>query len=111
MRPSDDGLYRALAAARRRLLLYYLIDADERTVEELATVLAGREATETGTARTRDDRDRLRVRLVHSDLPFLDECGLVAYDRQDATVTLEPLDPFVAELVRRSVDRSSRSSR
>jgi DNA-binding transcriptional ArsR family regulator len=100
---SDDQLYRALASTQRRRVLYLLLDRAESTVDELATVLVGWEATETGTMSGPDDHRRTVVGLVHSDLPLLADVGLVDYDRADGTVRLEPLDGDVTELVLKSV--------
>lgn len=101
---SDDRLYRALAATERRRLLYLLLDEGERRVEELATVLTGWDATETGTMGTADDRERTLVELRHVHLPLLADVGLVEYDRQLITVDAESVDPLLEELLERSLD-------
>jgi DNA-binding transcriptional ArsR family regulator len=104
---SDDRLYRALAARPRRRLLYLLLERGERSVEELATLLTGWEATETGTMGAVADRDRIRTTLDHIHLPLLTDVGLVVYDRQRGTVEAEPVDPFLEELIERGVDAES----
>ena len=101
---SDDGLYDALASRRRRRVLYLLREADERTVDELATLLSGWEATETGGMGSREDRDRIAVSLVHVHLPVLDDARLVSYDGRDGTVESRPVRAVVDELIRRSVE-------
>ncbi|MFO7925841.1 MAG: DUF7344 domain-containing protein [Halobacteriota archaeon] len=106
---SDDRLYRALAATERRRLLYLLLDGGERRIEELATVLTGWDATETGTMGTGDDRERTLVELRHVHLPLLADFGLVEYDRQRGTVDVESVDPLLEELLERSVDHRPRT--
>jgi DNA-binding transcriptional ArsR family regulator len=101
---SDDRLYRALAAKPRRRLLYLLLERGECSVEEVATVLTGWEATETGTMGSVADRERIRTALDHVHLPLLADVGLVTYDRQRGTVEAEPVDPFLEELIGRGVD-------
>lgn len=101
---SDDKFYRALASTRRRRLLYYLLDAEESTVEELATVLTGWEATETGRIGTPDDREDARVTLIHVDLPRLADAGLISYEPGDGAVRIASLGPGVSDVVRRSVE-------
>lgn len=101
---SDDRVYRALASTQRRHLLYFLLEQQESTVEEIATVLTGWGATERGTMGTADDRRQLVIGLVHVHLPILAEAGLVTHDRQSGTVRIESLDPSVQDLVRRSVE-------
>lgn len=100
---SDDRLYRAFASTPRRRLLWILLEGGESTVDELATVLAGWDATDRGTMRTGEDRKRVVVELAHVHLPLLADVGLIAYDRDSGTVRIEPIDPLVRDLIRRSV--------
>ena len=106
---SDDRLYRALASTRRRRLLHVLLEREESTVEELATVLTGWEASETGTMGTVRDYDRIGIELKHVHLPLLVDIGLIRHDRESDTVGIERLDPLLVELLSRSVD-AGRSS-
>jgi DNA-binding transcriptional ArsR family regulator len=110
-RLSDDRLYRALASTRRRRVLYVLLDRGESTVDEIATVLVGWDATETGGMSSPDDHRRTVIGLRHSDLPLLEDAGLLSHDRAGGTVTIEPLRAEVTELVVASVegDRASGS--
>lgn len=101
---SDDRLYRALASRRRRRLLYFLLEEQECTAEEIATVLTGWEATETGTVGDVDDRERIALTLAHVHLPLLAETGLVEYNRKRDTVRLGSIPDAVCDLVRRSVE-------
>lgn len=107
-RLADDEFYAALASRRRRRTLHYLLEAGESTVEDLATVLCGWEATTTGTMQRPADRSRRRTELRHRHLPRLADAGLIDYDRDDGSVSLDTLHPRVAEVVRRSV-RAERS--
>ncbi|EMA64611.1 DUF7344 domain-containing protein [Halorubrum lipolyticum] len=101
---ADDRFYRALASSHRRRLLYYLLDHEETTVEELASVLSGWEATTAGTMYETEDRSALRLRLLHSHLPQLAETGLITYDSNAGTVRLEPLHPRVTHVIQQSVE-------
>lgn len=103
----DDLSFRALADARRRRLLYLLLEEGETTLDEAATLLAGWTAVESGAMTGPDDRERIRVRLHHVDLPLLSEAGLVDYDRERGTLDVATVDEAVADLVRRSVDAES----
>lgn len=106
----DDEFYRALASARRRRLLSILLDGEERTVEDLATLLAGWRATDDGRLVTPADRTRIRVELVHVHLPKLSEAGLIDHDREVDTVCVTDLDDTVTDLIRRSVESEQQSS-
>ncbi|MEF8815104.1 MAG: hypothetical protein V5A55_15035 [Halovenus sp.] len=103
-RLSDDRLYRALAATPRRRLLYILLVEEKSTIDEIATVLAGWDATETGTITTPADREQIIVALEHIHLPRLSETGLVTYDRESGAVELERLDDAVIDLICQSVE-------
>jgi DNA-binding transcriptional ArsR family regulator len=104
----DDAVYRALASTQRRRLLAALLDGTERSVEELATILAGWHAADVGGMVSADDRQRIIVELLHVHLPQLDEIGLIAHDRAEGTVRIEQLNEAVAELIRRGVDTDGR---
>lgn len=101
---SDDQFYRALASRQRRRLLFYLLDGEERTIEEIATVLTGWTASESGSMQTADDREQVHIELIHSHLPVLDEVGLISHDSDRGVVRIEPLDPAVEELIASSVE-------
>lgn len=99
---SVDELHRALAEERRRRVLSLLLSEGDRTQDELATLLAGWEATETGTMRSSDDRDRIATLLHHATLPMLDAMDLLSYDPTDGTVRLSSLDEAVREALERA---------
>lgn len=109
-RPFDHQFYRAMASRDRRRLLYALLDGEERAVEEVATVLAGWDATESGTVAHPDDRNLVLLRLVHIHLPLLDDAGLVAYDDERGTVRLAPLDETAREYIEGGIDAKSEST-
>jgi len=100
----EDHSFRALANARRRRLLYVLLEEGETTVDEMATLLSGWTAVDSGEMTTPEERERHRVRLYHADLPILSEAGLVDVDRERDTLDVATVDDALADLVRRSVD-------
>lgn len=100
---SDDRLYRGLAARQRRRLLFTLLDEEEMSVEEIATLLTGWVAAEGGLMATPSDYEEIRINLVHNHLPVLDDIGFVDYDLESGTVRLESLDAAVTALIRQSV--------
>ncbi|MFW5934844.1 MAG: DUF7344 domain-containing protein [Halolamina sp.] len=100
----ERQFYRAMASRERRRLLYVLLDRDERTVEEVATVLLGWDVTGSGAAGDPDDRNLVLLRLVHIHLPLLNDVGLVAYDEDRGTVELESLDEATCEYIERGVE-------
>lgn len=109
-RLSDDNLYRALASTRRRRLLYLLLEEGRSTIDTVTTVLTGWNATDSETMATPEDREQILVTLEHVHLPLLDETGMITYDSDDRVIDIEPLDPVVDDLIRRSVDAESRST-
>ncbi len=101
---ADSDFYRALAATERRRLLYYLLENEESTVGELATVLSGWDATMTERVMTASARQKVRCELRHHHLPLLSDAGLIAYDPEQETVTLESLDALVTDIIRVSFE-------
>lgn len=95
--------YRALASRERRRILSLLLDGEERSVEDVATLIVGWDAA-TDAANEPEDRERAHLRLVHAHLPMLDEAGLVTYDPEQGTVRISALDTDAVEYLERSVD-------
>ncbi|WP_256301388.1 DUF7344 domain-containing protein [Haloarchaeobius salinus] len=104
---ADDQLYRGLAAAERRRVLYSLLTRGPSTVDELATLLAGWRATDRGRMVPADARRTLLTELIHVHLPLLEEAGLVVRDDDSGSIEVGPLDPAVEELVRESIAAES----
>ncbi|WP_340100139.1 DUF7344 domain-containing protein [Salinibaculum salinum] len=100
---ADDRLYRSIAARPRRRLLYYLLDTGETTVGELAEVLVGWEATESGGMATREEYEQMAISLRHSHLPVLADANLVTYDPADGTMTNGEIAESVRNLLERSI--------
>ena len=101
----DERTLRALVEPTRRRVLDVLLAADrEWSLSELATVLAGWEATASGGMTTAEERRRIEVELHHRQLPHLDAAGLASYDPSSKTVSPEPVDEAVERAVSRAVD-------
>lgn len=101
---AEDQFYQALAALQRRRVLYYLLAEEESTVEELATVLGGWNATDTGTMHTSEKWLELRLDLFHNHLPLLAAAELIDYDPDDESVQLASLHPQVTDIIHWSVE-------
>lgn len=84
---SLDTAFRLLSDAHVRYVLYYLSDRSSASLDELAGVVAGLEATERRSVATRTDHERIRIRLHHAVLPKLEENGVVEFDPGEETVT------------------------
>lgn len=110
-RLSEDQLYQVLTSNHRQRILYYLLEEQNSTVENLATVLSGWEATRTGTMQTPADRSELLVQLIHNHLPQLADMGLVDYEPHTGSVQIEPLHPQVADIIRQSGRAEPREDR
>lgn len=97
-----DALDRALAVLvdrRVRYVLSYLAENETTTVEDLADVVAGREAVAAGTIVSPTDHDRIRLRLHHSVLPRLDEAEYVDFEPETGTVTRLERPPSLDRLL------------
>lgn len=92
-----DTLFPILANDRRRTILAVLKNhrdtcSNQRptlTVEELAEAVADREDEHSTTDFTDEDSPRIALSLRHQHLPKIADAGLIAYDRDQATVTYE----------------------
>lgn len=110
-RLAEDQFYRALTSAHRRRLLYYLCETEKSTVEELASVLSGWEATTTGTMHTGSDRSGIQLQLRHNHLPRLADAELIDYDPDTGSVRLESIHQRVSDVIRWSVEAEQRADR
>jgi hypothetical protein len=84
--PVDDVI-RLLSTRAARDALVYLHDRSTATLEELADVVVGAAASADGSIAGPADRERVRVRLYHTILPWSDDLGFVAFDSDAAIVT------------------------
>ena len=101
--PPTDELYRALGTANRRRILYYLLDRRAASMEELSDFLAGwRAATATGPVGPAE-RDRIRKRLYHADVPMLEDVGLVTAGTESDEVRLATVAEPVRETIRSAI--------
>ncbi|WP_436930362.1 DUF7344 domain-containing protein [Halosimplex halobium] len=83
---SVDDLFELLARPGNRYALAYLHRADGPVpFEELVENVVDGAAVPDGLS-TAEFRDRVATRLVHSNLPKLDDAGLVEYDREAGLV-------------------------
>lgn len=86
--PQLDATLDLLKNHRRRYVLYYLRDQEGTVMlEELADQVATWESDD-GLL----DEERVRADLHHSQLPRLDDAGVVTYDPDSGYVTLEDAD-------------------
>mgnify|MGYP000377401670 CR=1 FL=1 len=99
---SNDKIYQGLASTRRRRLLYVLREETECTVDDLAEILT--EWEDANGNPSPDDHKKVRIKLVHSDLPLLADAELIAYDRENQLVRAEPLHPLFEAVISRSID-------
>lgn len=82
---STETLLRVVADPKRRAILEYLRTADDEavTVETLSKALTQRGRP----ADSQDQRSRTAIELRHTHLPMAADADLVAYDREQETVT------------------------
>ncbi|PSQ45350.1 transcriptional regulator [Halobacteriales archaeon SW_6_65_15] len=112
--PSElaDAVFRILSDEYRRCVLYYLLDRDAATVEELATVATGWvQARESAVEiATPDDRERVRAALHHVHLPRIADAGFVRYDHNSGEVALERVPVVLESILEQSLaeDRTGR---
>lgn len=83
-----DHVFEALAHPRRRYLLYALQEDAERSLQDLAAMVAAWEQDVPLEAVTDDEAESVYVTLYHNHVPKLVEDGIV--DFVEATETIRP---------------------
>lgn len=90
---SSDELFRVLADSRRRTVLFHLRQHRVGTLEELLDVLTAVSTDDLD----EDDRANLSTSLLHSQLPVLEDHGLLTYDSADGIVESTRLHGEIGE--------------
>jgi predicted transcriptional regulator len=96
--PVDETLA-VLSDRYARYVLYYLAEHASASLDELAEVVAGWEATDRDTITTTDEYGRIRMRLYHVVLPKLDAVDYVDFDTSDVTVRRADVPSFVSSVL------------
>lgn len=95
-----DSTFRLLADEHRRHLLYLVREHESMTLDDLADVLTGWLAVRHGDdATTPEDRQQMYTRLYHVHVPKLAATGVVEFDEDSGTVTLDALPPAIDHLL------------
>jgi hypothetical protein len=87
-----DIVFDLLRNARRRALLYFLYESDEQVVAMDDAVVAVAERTRTGTA---PDEAVVRTDLHHSQMPRLEEAGVLEYDARQGDIRIWDYAPLL----------------
>ncbi|MBX0323135.1 hypothetical protein EGH21_08855 [Halomicroarcula sp. F13] len=96
----DDGaIFDVLRNERRRATLSVLPPDESVSVSSLAEQVAAIENDTTPESLTERQRKRVYVSLHQSHLPKMDDLGIVAFDREAATVSLGPAGDDVGRYV------------
>jgi hypothetical protein len=100
-----DAVFRVLSDEHRRCALYYLLERESTTVEELATVVTGwmQARDDEIEIATLDDRDRVRIKLHHVHLPRIADERFVRYDYDSGAVALDDAPELLETLLERSL--------
>lgn len=98
-----DVIFDLLSSARRRHVVYYLLDESESTtLGELARHLAAIETGKSPKAVSSPERKRVYIALYQCHLPKMDDAGVIGFDGDRGTVKRGPtIDQLVAYLPRK----------
>ncbi len=99
--PND--VFCALSDARRRHVLYYLLEHDDASLDELADVISGWLTVGRGMTTTPHRRNRIRTDLHHVHLPMLADFGFLEYDWESHHVELRDLSDEIQKLLDESL--------
>ena len=97
---SQDDVLDLLSSARRRYVLYLLRNEDDPVaLTTLAEQVAAWENDTTVESITDQERKRVYVSLYQTHIPRLAEVGLVEYNQETGSVSIEPpakeIDPYL----------------
>ncbi|NGM69667.1 hypothetical protein G6M89_11725 [Natronolimnobius sp. AArcel1] len=81
-----DHTYKLLSNARRRQLLYLLVEPGQWTVDTLARRLTAWEQDTPAPAVTETQKSQVKATLVHNHLPRLADHDTIEYDADKETV-------------------------
>jgi len=105
--PIDD-LFQLLSRPGNRYILTYLIRSDGPIpYADLVEYVVDEGGTPAGLT-TGEFRNRVAARLVHSNLPKLDDAGLVDYDATDQTVAATDATEVVVPYLELAMEQSLR---
>ncbi|WP_255169784.1 DUF7344 domain-containing protein [Natrononativus amylolyticus] len=99
--PELNVVFSLLSNARRRSLLYLLLNSEYATVDDLATKIVAWEQGCSLREVSEDDHRRVAVSLVHVHLPRLADENVVDYDDRNGDVVtasgFDRLRPFLED--------------
>ncbi|QLG47435.1 DUF7344 domain-containing protein [Natrinema halophilum] len=94
--PVDDVL-RLFADRHARYAVVYLIDNPTPTLEDLADVIAAKDATNESTIAAPADRNQIRTHLYHAILPRIEALGFITFETETNAVTGTDIPNAVAD--------------
>lgn len=106
---SVNSLFGLLAAPGNRFVLTYLLRVgDPAAFEKLVAYVVDRAESPAGRS-SAEFSGQVAARLVHSNLPKLEDAGLIEYDEESRTVAstpaIESVAPYLALAAAQSADR------
>lgn len=101
--PLLDRILAALAHQRRRFILYYLRDHSQAQTDDLAVQIHAWEHDIAITDVTPTAADQVKLTLVQSHLPKLDDYGFIDYDQRSSAVCYTHPPPLLEEALELAV--------
>lgn len=103
-----DVVFDLLSSARRRHVVYHLLDESETTtLGELARQLAAIETGKPAQAVSSAERKRVYIALYQCHLPKMDDAGVIEFDGDRGTVKRGPNVDQLVEYLPRKQDASA----
>ncbi|MDJ1430539.1 hypothetical protein [Halostagnicola sp. A-GB9-2] len=104
-----DSVFDILQERDRRYVLYFLLEHDRVTVQDIANVVTGWVNANSSEMADKDDRDAIATDLRHRHLPVLIESSLVDYDRSTESVSLAPCPEPIRAIIERACSEETGS--
>lgn len=96
--PNTDAVFDALAARRRRYVLYHLLEADDAvSLRDLAGLIAAVESGQPIVTVPAERRQRIAVELDRTHLPILETQGFIEHegDFVELAAGFEQMTPYL----------------
>ncbi|AHG00863.1 hypothetical protein HALLA_09940 [Halostagnicola larsenii XH-48] len=97
-----DAVFDVLCKRDRRYALYFLLEHDRVSIQDLGNVVTGWVKADSSEIGHKDDRDTMVTAFRHRHVPLLIESSLVDYDEATESLSLSPCSDDARSLIERA---------
>lgn len=97
-----DAVFEGFCDRDRRYLLYFLLEHDHVSVQDLGNIVTGWVKANSSEMGHRADRDATLCELRHQHVPLLIESNLIEYDEATESLSVSPRFEAVRSFIERA---------